>query len=131
MLNKLIASGFGKAAILFAVAMISLSATVVKNKEEKFSKASMKVKFLGGDNDRLKFNVKYETKSATTFRLVAISEDGEVWFEDSFQASGDFEKKLSIPRLTATEYITFLLKTAKDKNDLTYKVRIPTRVGDM
>lgn len=78
----------------------------------------------------LRFNVKYETKSSSSFKLVALSENGEVWFEDNFRASGEFDKKLSIPRLTETEYITFLLKSAKDSPELTYKVKIPTKVSD-
>lgn len=120
----------GKMIVLVAVLILGTGASPKNSNPASISKASIKVKFLGGDNDVLKFNVKYESKTNSNFRLVAISEEGEVWFEESFQVKGDFNRRLTIPRLTAADYLTFLLKSPKEVKDLMYKVKIPMKVGD-
>ena len=117
--------------LAFASAIFfGITSADVKDESSIVSKPTMKVRYLGGNNEMLRFNVKYEANSIASFKLVAISENGEVWFEDKFKANGEFDRKLTIPRLTETEYITFLLKTAKGVPELSYKVRIPTKVDD-
>jgi|GEM_PF-4772925 len=89
----------------------------------------MKVKFLGGDNESLSFSVKYESKSLTSFRLFALNESGEVWFQEVYRNTRDFERKLNIPRLTETEYVVFVLRTANEP-EITSKVQVTTKVMD-
>ena len=91
--------------------------------------APIKVKFLGGDNETLTFSVRYENKSTTSFRLLALNENGEVWFQENYRSTRDFEKKLNIPRLTESEYVIFVLRTANEP-EITSKVKITTKVVD-
>ena len=44
--------------------------------------SSMEVKYLRGDNETLVFNLRYENPFAKSVRLVALSESGDVWFQE-------------------------------------------------
>ena len=89
--------------------------------------APLQVKFLGGDNEALFFDVKYDNKAGYTFRLSVLDETGEACFQDNYSAR-DFEKKLKIPRLTDTDYVIFLIRSAKANIQLSYKVKVTTKV---
>ena len=93
------------------------------------SSSSMEVKYLGGDNEALFFNVKYENKNGRAFRLLALDETGEACFQDDY-SSRDFEKRIKITRLTDTDYVTFLIRSAKENIQLSYKVKVTTKVVD-
>jgi len=89
----------------------------------------LQVKYLGGDNEALFFNVKYDNKTGHTFRLSVLDETGEACFQDNYSAR-DFEKKIKIPRLTDTDYVIFLIRSAKENIQLSYKVKVTTKVVD-
>lgn len=91
--------------------------------------SALQVKFLGGDNEALLFNVKYDNKAGNTFRLSVLDENGEACFQDNYSAR-DFEKKIKIPRLTDTDYVIFLIRSAKENIQLSYKVKVTTKVVD-
>jgi hypothetical protein len=61
--------------------------------------------------------------------LLVLDENGEPCFQDSYSAK-DFEKKIKIPRLTDTDYVIFLIRSAKDNIQLSYKVKVTTKVED-
>jgi hypothetical protein len=90
----------------------------------------MQVKYLGGDNEALFFSVKYENKTGNPFKLLVLDETtGDPLFQDNYSAK-DFEKKFKIPRLTDTDYVTFLIRSAKENIQLSYKVKVTTKVVD-
>jgi hypothetical protein len=93
------------------------------------SASAFQVKFLGGDNETLLFSVKYDNKAGNTFRLSVLDETGEACFQDNY-SSRDFEKKIKIPRLTDTDYVIFLIRSAKENIQLSYKVKVTTKVVD-
>jgi len=93
------------------------------------SSAALHVKFLGGDNQALFFDVKYDNKAGSTFKLLALDETGEPCFQNNYSAK-DFEKKIKIPRLTDTDYVIFLIRSAKENILLSYKVKVTTKVVD-
>lgn len=92
--------------------------------------SSMEVKYLRGDNETLVFNLRYENPFAKSVRLVALSESGDVWFQEKYRMSGELEKRVSIPRLTDTQYMTFVIRSSVDENELTYRVKVPTKIED-
>jgi hypothetical protein len=93
------------------------------------SSAALQVKFLGGDNQALFFDVKYDNKAGATFKLLALDETGEACFQDNYSKK-DFEKKIKIPRLIDTDYVIFLIRSAKENIQLSYKVKVTTKVVD-
>ena len=93
------------------------------------SSSALQVRFLGGDNEALFFNVKYDNKAGSTFRLSVLDETGEACFQDNY-STRDFEKKIKIPRLTDTDYVIFLIRSAKENIQLSYKVKVTTKVVD-
>jgi hypothetical protein len=93
------------------------------------SYSAMEVKYLGGDNESLFFNVKYENKNGSAFRLLAVDETGEPCFQDDYASKG-FEKRIKITRLTDTDYVIFLIRSAKENIQLSYKVKVTTKVVD-
>ena len=92
--------------------------------------SSMEVKYLRGDNETLVFNLRYENPFAKSVRLVALSESGDVWFQEKYRMSGELERRVSIPRLTDTQYMTFVIRSSVDENELTYRVKVPTKIED-
>jgi hypothetical protein len=90
--------------------------------------AALHVKYLGGDNEALFFNVRYDNKAGKSFKLLILDETGEALFEDNY--SRDLDRKLKVPRLTDTDHVIFLIKSAKEKTELTYKVNVTTKVVD-
>lgn len=91
--------------------------------------ASMQVRYLGGDNSALHFYVKYDNKPGNTFRLLVLDESGEILYQDNY-STRDFEKKIKTPRLTETDYVIFLIKPAKEIAEISYKVKVTTKVVD-
>ena len=96
---------------------------------EETSSSALQVKFIGGDNDVLFFDVKYDNKTGHTFKLSVLDENGEACFQDNY-STRDFEKKIKIPRLTDTDYVIFLIRSAKENIQLSYKVKVTTKVVD-
>jgi hypothetical protein len=92
------------------------------------SLSAFRVKFLGGDNEALLFNVKYNNKDRSHFRLVVLDETGEALFEDNY--SKNLDRELIVPRLTDSEHVIFIVKPEKDSPELSFKVKITTRVVD-
>jgi hypothetical protein len=107
---------------------ISPAASTQEFASEEISSA-LQVRFLGGDNEALFFNVKYDNKAGNTFRLSVLDETGEACFQDNY-STRDFEKKIKIPRLTDTDYVIFLIRSAKENIQLSYKVKVTTKVVD-
>ena len=91
--------------------------------------SSLQVKFLGGNNQALFFDVKYDNKAGNPFKLVALDETGEACFQDKYSARV-FDKKIKVPRLTDTDYVIFLIRSAKENIQLSYKVKVTTKVVD-
>ncbi|MDP4262784.1 MAG: hypothetical protein Q8941_09660 [Bacteroidota bacterium] len=107
-----------------------LSAGVRKPAAGGESGSILQVKYLGGDNDALFFDVKYYNKTGNIFKLLVLDEiTGDALFQDNYSAR-DFEKKFKIPRLTDTDYVTFLIRSAKENILLSYKVKVTTKVVD-
>jgi hypothetical protein len=119
-----------KSLVTTAAALVLLAfspATSIRENADNTS--ALQVKFLGGDNQALLFNVKYDNKAGNTFRLSVLDENGEACFQDNYSAR-DFEKKIKIPRLTDTDYVIFLIRSAKENIQLSYKVKVTTKVVD-
>ncbi len=112
----------------FPLLIILTSATTQKVIGDD-SSSVLEVKFLSGDNETLLFNVKYDNRNGGSFKLLALDETGEACFQDNYSAK-DFEKKIKIPRLTDTDYVIFLIRSAKENIELSYKVKVTTKVVD-
>ena len=89
----------------------------------------MKVKYIEGDNDVLCFNLKYNNESGNDFKLMVVSETGDVLFQKNYSGKR-FRKNLKLPRLTDAHNITFLIKPAKKNVHLSYKVSVTDKVED-
>ena len=124
----LLVKGFVTFIAVFALFIFSLTASAQDSANPE-SASALHVKYLGGDNEALFFDVKYDNKTGNTFRLLVLDENGEPCFQDSYSAK-DFEKKIKIPRLTDTDYVIFLIRSAKDNIQLSYKVKVTTKVED-
>jgi len=121
-----------KSLVLSIPAIVLLIISPVASTQEvapEESSSALRVKFLGGDNEVLFFDVKYDNKAGHTFRLSVLDETGEACFQDNYSAR-DFEKKIKIPRLTDTDYVIFLVRSAKENIQLSYKVKVTTKVVD-
>jgi hypothetical protein len=110
----------------FLLLSIPLTASAQESADEELSSA-LHAKFISGDNEALYFDVKYENKAGHTFRLLVLDETGETCFQDNY-STRDFEKKIKIPRLTDTDYVIFLIRSAKENIQLSYKVKVTTKV---
>ena len=103
---------------------------VAQNTEVADETSPLQVRFMGGDNDALFFNVKFDNRSGSSFRILVFDEStGETLFQDSY-TSRDFEKKFKIPRLTDTDYVTFLIRSTKENTEFRHKVKVTTKVVD-
>jgi hypothetical protein len=132
MKNQSVRIFLAKVFLLSAVVCILSSfslAPAVNKVTHTINLASMQVKYLGGDNTALNFYVKYDNKSGKTFRLLVLDEAGEVLYQDNYSTK-DFEKKIKTPRLTETDYVIFLIKPAKEIAEISYKVKVTTKVVD-
>ncbi|MBC7875122.1 MAG: hypothetical protein H7Y01_14055 [Ferruginibacter sp.] len=109
--------------------LVSFSPATTDSVSAENISASIQVKYLGGDNEALFFKVKYDNKAGNKFKLLALDESGAAVFQDNFSAK-DFEKKIKIPRLTETDYVIFLFKSPKENVELSYKVKVTTKVVD-
>jgi hypothetical protein len=89
----------------------------------------MKVKYIEGDNDILLFNLKYDNNTGSDFKLMVVNETGEVLFQQSYSGR-NFRKKIRLTRLTDTEDVTFLIRSPRKNIQLSYKVKIPSKVVD-
>jgi hypothetical protein len=89
---------------------------------------ALRVKFIGGDNEAMFFNVKYNNKDGSNFKLQVLDETGEALFEDNY--SKDIDQKLKVPRLTDSGHVIFLIKSTKETTELSYKVKVTTKVVD-
>jgi hypothetical protein len=112
-----------------AAAVLFFNFSIASGSVGKDFASTIQVKFLGGDNESMFFNVKYENRSGGNFRLVAVDENEEVLFEDRY-SKRDLEKKIKVPRLTETEYVIFLIKSSRENSSLSCKVRVTTKVVD-
>lgn len=120
-------------AISVAVFLLPASPQRAEAREQtvKEDYGMLEVKYLGGNNDALFFNVKYDNKTGNIFKLLVLDEvTGEALFQDSYSIRGSFEKQFKIPRLTDTDYVTFLIRSAKENIQLSYKVKVTTKVVD-
>jgi hypothetical protein len=89
----------------------------------------MKVRYIEGDNDNLLFNLKYDNNTGSDFKLMVVNETGEVLFQQSYSGR-KFRKKIRLTRLTDTEDVTFLIRSPRKDIQLSYKVKIPSKVVD-
>jgi hypothetical protein len=112
-----------------ACMLFPFSLVIAQENVSMRSLSAMQVKYLGGDNTALHFYVKYENKSRSIFRLLVLDETGEVLYQNNYAAK-DFKKKIKTPRLTETDYVIFLVKPAKENTELSYKVKVTTKVVD-
>lgn len=127
---SLVKTFFGKTAITAVTALMPFT-FIAKASQDPFDTESLsafRVKFLGGDNEELLFDVKYNNKERSNFRLLVLDETGEALYEDSY--SKDLDKKLSVPRMTDSEHVTFVVKSVKENTEFSFRVKITTRVAD-
>jgi hypothetical protein len=89
----------------------------------------LQVKYLAGDNDALLFNLKYDNDSGNNFKLMVISENGEVLFQNNYSGK-KFKRKIRLARLTDTDRVTFLVRSIKENVQLSYKVAVKKKVMD-
>jgi hypothetical protein len=89
----------------------------------------MKVRYIEGDNDVLLFNLKYYNNSGSDFKLMVLNETGEIMFQQSYSGK-NFRKKIRLTRLTDTDDVTFLIRSPKKNIQLSYKVKVPSKVVD-
>lgn len=121
-----------KAALLATAAFMPFTFSLAMASEDNSgiqSLGAFRVKFISGDNDELCFNVKYNNKDRSDLKLLVLDETGEALFEDSYSRK-DIDKKLTIPRLTDSEHVVFILKSARINDEVSCKVKITTRVVD-
>jgi hypothetical protein len=115
------------AIFLVPASLVSAAARVAIGEEYS---SILQVRYLGGDNEALFFDVKYDNKTGHIFKLQVVDEiTGDALFQDNYSAR-EFEKKFKIPRLTDTDYVTFLIRSAKENIQLSYKVKVTTKVVD-
>jgi hypothetical protein len=87
------------------------------------------VKYLEGNNDALRFNLRYNNTSGDDFKVMVLNETGEVLFQKMYSGK-NFRKKIKLTRLTDSDAVTFLVRPSKESIQLSYKVRIPSKVVD-
>ena len=121
-------------ALIICVAVFLLSASSInifaQESANEENASPLQVKYISGDNETLYFNVKFENKSGAAFKMLVFDEStGETLFQDNYSAK-DFDKKFRIPRLTDTDYVTFLIRSAKENIQLSHKVKVTTKVVD-
>jgi hypothetical protein len=120
----------GALALSFPASILFIfSPSLVKETGSTKISSSLQVKFLGGNNQALFFDVKYDNKAGNPFKLVALDETGEACFQDKYSARL-FDKKIKVTRLTDTDYVIFLVRSAKENIQLSYKVKVTTKVVD-
>lgn len=87
------------------------------------------VKYIEGDNDVLCFNLKYNNESGSDFKLMVLSENGDIMFQQKYSGK-KIRKNLKLPRLTDTDNVTFLIKPSRKNVQLSCKVKITDKVVD-
>ena len=130
--RRLVKKMFLKSFVLTVPAFLLLSFSPEVSTQQFISEETsspLQVKFIGGDNDALFFDVKYDNKPGHTFRLSVLDETGEACFQDNY-SNRDFDMKIKIPRLTDTDYMIFLIRSAKENIQISYKVKVTTKVVD-
>jgi len=114
--------------VLIFLLMVSSSAFSQQRDTEENSR-DMQVKYLDGDNDALLFNLKYANDSGNDFKLMVLNETGEVLFQNNYSGK-NFRKKIKLARLTDTDRVTFLIRSARENIQLSYKVKVKRKVAD-
>jgi hypothetical protein len=109
--------------ILFTVPAFSQQLAVNENSQE------MKVKYIEGDNDAMLFNLRYNNDSGNGFKLMVLNETGEVLFQNNYSGK-KFKKRIRLTRLTDTDGVTFIIRSPKENVQLSYKVRVTSKVVD-
>lgn len=89
----------------------------------------MKVKYIEGDNEVLLFNLKYNNNSGSDFKLMVLNESGDVLFQQIYSGK-NFKKKIKLTRLTESDDVTFLIRSPRKDIQLSYKVKVPSKVVD-
>jgi hypothetical protein len=117
-----------KTAMIVCGSLISREAFSQEPAIEENSRA-LQVKYLDGDNDALRFNLKYDNNSGDNFKLMVVNENGDVLYQNNFSGR-NFKKHVKLPRLTETDDVTFLIRPVKSNIQLRYKVRVTTKVTD-
>ena len=119
-----------KAWVIF-IALFLLSSKVIAQESSNIEYVfPLQVSYIDGDNNALCFNVDFGNKSSGAFKMPVFDETtGETLFLHNYSAC-DFEKKFKIPRLTDSNCITSLVRSAKENTQLSHKVKVTTRVVD-
>ena len=123
-----------KKALITCTAVLLSSSSIInvfaRESSPTEDNSPLQVKYISGDNESLFFNVKFDNKTGAPFKMLVLDEStGETLFQDNY-SSRDFEKKFKIPRLTDTDYVTFLIRSAKENIQFTNKVKVTTKVVD-
>jgi len=108
---------------LFTIAAFSQEPAIQENSKQ------VQVKYLDGDNDALRFNLKYENTTGDDFKVMVVSENGDILFQNNFSGK-KFKKHFKLPRLTDSDGVTFLIRPSKSNVQLSYKVRVTSKVVD-
>lgn len=128
---QLVKTLFFKAVLTVLAVLVPFTFSIRVAAQQPFdteSLAALRVKFIGGDNESMVFNIKYTNKEGNGFKLLVLDETGEALFEDNF--SKDIDRKLKVPRLTDSDHVIFLIKSPGENNELSYKVKVTTKVVD-
>jgi hypothetical protein len=89
----------------------------------------IKIKYIDGDNDALYFDLKYTNEDGHDFKLMVVTETGDVLFQNNYSGK-NFKKKLKLPRLTDASNVTFLIKPLKRNIQFRYKIKVSDKVED-
>lgn len=119
----------GLTIIIFLAAALISAPVFAQQLSTEENPPEMQVKYLAGDNDAMLFNLKYENTSGNNFKLMVLTETGEVLFQDNYSGK-KFRKRLRLARLTDTEGVTFLIRPAEENIQLSYKVKVKKKVMD-
>lgn len=109
--------------IFMSVATLAQAPAIDENSQ------AVRVKYLEADNDEMRFNLKYDNNTGDNFKVMVISETGDILFQNVFSGK-NFKKHVKLPRLTDSDGVTFLIRPVKGNVQLSYKVYVPNKVVD-
>jgi hypothetical protein len=112
----------------FLAVLVSSQLFSQENLVEENSR-QLHVRYLEGDNEALHFNLKYNNSSGNDFKLMVLNETGEILFQNRYSGK-NFKKKIKMARLTDSDDVTFLIRSPKENIQLSYKVKITSKVMD-
>jgi hypothetical protein len=86
------------------------------------------IKYLGGNNDELLFQMEYDNQTAESFLVIIKDEDGTILFTEKVKGKR-FSKKFQFSRAEmGSQKLIFSVVTTKEKQTEVFQVATSTRV---